>query len=358
MTKPFYKCDPFNFVPLSRTPWAGKQISDLKKNYFSKETNRIPNLIGESWEVSTDGQFPSKIKNEKNELVGLSDLLKLNPKFILGQESYGKYGSHFPLLLKWLEANDTLSVQLHPSNSNARLKQNECGKPEAWLVLNAEEGSFVYLGFKEGLSQEEIIENLRNDEAEKCLHKYTPNKFDFISVPPGCVHAVGPGVLLAEPQYVLPEKIGKTWRISDWKRLYSEDGKLSPLGKPRELHVEDSFSSINWSLPRGVNLEQLLIKKMHSQDEFLGDKNNPFALKIYCGSAKGKEEYTHAQLLPYTFSIFTVWAGQATLSSGSDVLSLSGGESGFICAEAKNVKVTLEENGCIAFFSLNDQFCF
>jgi mannose-6-phosphate isomerase len=256
------------------------------------------------------------------------------------------------LLLKWLEARDLLSVQLHPDNLNSFLKENECGKPEAWLVLNVEKEGFVYLGFKEELSKTEIIKCLQNDEPEKCLHKYQPKKFDYISVPPGCVHAVGPGVLVAEPQYVLPKKVAKTWRISDWKRLYDEQGKLSINGKPRELHGKESFSSINWDLPHGQQLEKLLIQNIENDHSFLGDIYNPFALKLY--HSPGVYLYSH--LFPHTFSVFTAWGGNVTLSTAQETLHLTGGESGFICASTGDVRVKLEDDderkASVAFFSL------
>ncbi len=357
MTKYFYKCDPFNFVPFIRTPWAGKQISELKKKYLACDDggSLIPEFIGESWEVSTDQQFPSKIEIEKDKFISLTDLITKIPENILGKKNFHKYGAHFPLLLKWLEANDLLSVQLHPSNSNSLLKENECGKPEAWFILNVENQGFVYLGFKEGLSKEDIIYFLKNEEPEKCLHKYYPKKFDYISVPPGCVHAVGPGVLVAEPQYVMPKKIAKTWRISDWKRLYDEQGKQSSTGKPREVHTEESFSSINWNLPQGKALEKLLIQNIKSNIPFLGDKNNPFALKVLIGAGN----YCYSHLVKNCFSLFTVWGGKVTLSFKEEVIILKGGESGFIFADIDDVQVKLEdtvEQGCIGFFALNEEF--
>lgn len=360
MNKSMYKCDPFNFVPLTRTPWAGEQISRLKRKFFPENKDKIPELIGESWEVSTDAQFPSKIfisdqtQQELNsEFISLNNLLNANAINILGEDTYKKYGAHFPLLLKWLEANDLLSVQLHPANSNPQLKENECGKPEAWLVLNVEKNGFVYLGFREGLSKEEILTCLKNDALDKCLHKYYPRSFDYISVPPGCVHAIGPGVFVAEPQYVLPKKIAKTWRISDWKRLYNSEGKLSPNGKPRELHAEESLSSINWNLPCGIELEKLLIRHIKSNELFHGDKNNPFALKIYNGT---NQSHKYAHLIPNSFSLFTVWQGKVTLRNDKEILHVKGGESGFICASTQSINILLEEQASIAFFALNELF--
>lgn len=343
------RLDPFNFVPITRTPWGGSAIPELKRRYFSAET--LPARIGESWEVSTDSQFPSKVLGTEQTLTAL---LHENPHSLLGAEVAARFGAHSPLLLKWLQASQVLSVQVHPDNKNPLLSAKECGKPESWLVLEAHNGAFVYLGFQEGLTQEEILVHLKNDEPEKCLHKVFPKKFDYISVPTGCVHAVGPGVLVAEPQLVMPNRSGKTWRISDWKRKYDEKGAESENGKTRETHFEESLSAIDWTLPRGVQLEKLLISNCSHDTRFVGTERNPFAVHLF--SKEGRFEYT-----PFTsdqFSLFTLWSGSAAfIGDGGKTTVLRGGESAFVPARSTKLKFELKcERGfepAAAFFSLN-----
>ncbi|APJ02947.1 type I phosphomannose isomerase catalytic subunit [Silvanigrella aquatica] len=351
----FYKMDPFNFVPLIKTPWAGKKIAELKNKYFPNSLHLIPLSIGESWEVSTDSVFPSKISLPENEIVTLEELLKRDGKRILGHTISEKYGEHIPLLLKWLHADDLLSVQLHPKNNNPQLKENECGKPESWLVLDVEKNGYLYLGFKEGLSREQIIHYLLNDQPEKCLHRFEPQKFDYISVPPGCVHAVGNGVLVAEPQYILPKKSGKTWRISDWNRLYDENGYKSDKGKPRELHVHESLDAIDWNLPQGNNLEKLLVHKLQHDSVFLGNHYNPFAVQVFCH--EGQERYH--PLIKDSFTIVTVWSGKLVLTSDCDNIAMCAGESALISSDSQEVLLTLlkqgDDNPCAAFFALNEE---
>ncbi|WGL58934.1 class I mannose-6-phosphate isomerase [Pigmentibacter sp. JX0631] len=355
MTTQFFKVDPFNFVPILKTPWGGTQISLLKKTYFPEFKAKIPDFIGESWEISTDKNYPSLILMNGREKIPLTDLLQQNSSMILGEKIANKYGAHSPLLLKWLHAKDNLSVQLHPKNGNPLLNESECGKPESWLVLNVEKNGYVYLGFKPDLSKEEIIENLLKDDLEKCLNKYYPKMYDYISVPPGCVHAVGPGVFLAEPQYVLPKKSGKTWRISDWKRLYDENGKLSAYGKPRELHVKESLGAIDWNLPRGKELEKLLIQQMENGKIFLGNTYNPFSLQIFYNTQKNG--YTAIE--KDSFTLATVWAGEVTLETKYDSITLQGGESLLISADVKSLSINMiekyREQPKIAFFALNDE---
>ena len=134
MSLPFLKFDPYNFVPVSRTPWAGQLIGTTKIRALPAPQSGWPERIGESWEVSTDAQFPSKVTNaaaDAGQNVFLGELLKNDPAWFLGPGLAEKFGSHCPLLLKWLNAKEPLSVQVHPAHTHPLLKAEECGKPES-----------------------------------------------------------------------------------------------------------------------------------------------------------------------------------------------------------------------------------
>lgn len=358
---PFLKVVPDNFVPLSRTPWGGRRIADLKRDSLSQEGWTFPDRVGESWEISTDAQFPSVLnpkgsRGRAEAHVTLQNAFEHAPVELLGHRIATRFGAHSPLLLKWLHAQEVLSVQLHPRNENPLLGPTECGKPESWLVLDVEPGGYVYLGFQEGVTQSEALALLRRGEMDRCLHRVDPKPFDYISVPPGCVHAVGPGILLAEPQFVLPGKAGKTWRLWDWARLYDEAGNQSPRGKPRELHLDMGLEAIDWTLPHGNALETRLVRSLAQRTLARATPDNPFPVQVI------KDGGTHLipPLVPHQFSLFTVWEGQALLAQENgqgEPVDLRAGESCFVGASAGTVTVTLSPRSstppAAAFFALD-----
>jgi mannose-6-phosphate isomerase len=347
------KTNPQNFTPLTRTPWAGQEISRIKKTYLCRD---IPERVGESWEISTNIDFPSSVLLEKTE-TSLQEIIASNPTAILGTQFAASLGSHSPVLLKWIEANSPLSVQVHPNHSHHALKHNECGKPEAWFIIAAEPNAHIFVGFKEGLSQKDIEDALCSDNVDRVLHRITPTANQFIAIPPGCVHALGEGVLVAEPQVVLPQKSGKTWRISDWKRSYNAQGIEDSAGQPRELHTSLALSAINWNLPRGKKLEDHLIRHLKPFHAFYGDNVHVFGAQLYTKSGN----WQHTQIHTNTFQVVTMWSGKASLriSNSNEEISLTGGESAFISASARcidlNLQISHNQEPALAFFSLNPE---
>jgi|GEM_PF-398447 len=342
--------DPFNFVPHTRTPWGGKRIPELKAAGLGVPRASLPTHVGESWEVSTDASFPSRVTNLGGAALG--DVLREHGAALLGPETVSLFGqTHCPLLLKWLHADDVLSVQLHPGASHPQLGSGECGKPESWLVLEAEPGSHVYLGLAEGASEQEVHSAFTRGDPASVLFRYHPRVGEILSVPPGLVHALGPGLLLAEPQFVLPGKTGKTWRLSDWNRRYDDAGMRDPNGKPRELHVEQAFSSIDWGLPRGTaGCAKLVVPA--GQGRFTGNNVNPFSTCVFTEPG----EHRYDSLEADGFSLVTVFAGTANIvpRSGGKGVSLRAGESAFLGASARGADVFLSNGMEIAKSTAHD----
>lgn len=216
-----------NFTPLSRTPWAG---ADLGRRYKSHVPGAAGARIGESWEFSCDPAFPSRVMATGASLQELIDAHRV--------EALSAQQRHCDVLVKLLNAQEPLSLQVHPRDDDSYLTADECGKPESWLVLAAEPGAGIYLGFSRAHSKGELRAALQQgDAAKELLHFETVQPGDYFELEPGVPHAIGPGVTLLEPQRVRAGKTGKTFRMWDWGRVVD--------GRPRELHVAQSLRLVD-----------------------------------------------------------------------------------------------------------------
>jgi mannose-6-phosphate isomerase len=185
---------------------------------------------GESWEISDHPVHRSVVEGDGRTL---RDLLTRDPEALLGATRPGP----FPLLVKFVDVCDRLSVQVHPDDEAAgRLWPGEGGKTEAWFVLAARPGSRVYAGLLPGVDEARLRSALAAGKAAECLHQFEPQPGDCLSLPAGTVHAAGGGVLLAEVQ----QTSDATFRLYDWDRN-------NPSGPPRKLHVEEAIACIDWS---------------------------------------------------------------------------------------------------------------
>lgn len=343
---PLIRCSPNNFTSLERTPWAGTAITQIKGPLLSALKLTYPDLVGESWEVSTDSTFPSHTPKGF-----LSESLKQAPPGAWGLwEPYARKG-HLPLLLKWLEAKEPLSVQVHPPLT-ARLSPPNCGKHESWLVLQAKPEGYVYLGFQKGVKAKDVDHALTQGDIESLLYKFCPQPYDYISVPPGCIHAVGPGVLVAEPQTLWPGRQGVTYRLFDWKRTYNAKGILdtSSQGKPRALHIKESLETLNWSLPCGEDIMDAFVHPMGSSVPFKATPYNGFPCVVF--SEPGL--FTYKPLVANSPTLFTVWSGSLEVDTPQGWEQVSCGESGILPVVDESLAIRLlGESPRVGFFSLD-----
>lgn len=202
--------------------------------------------VGESWELSTSEEFHSI--TESGERLGA--VLARNPVANLGRGAEPQAGASGPvnsLLVKWLDAGDNLSLQIHPEDDYARLGQDEAGKLEAWYVVGHEPGAGIYLGFRSGVGEREVRELLAVDGDLSTLMVFqSVQRGDFVLLEPGTPHALGRGVTLIEPQLVAPGRRGVTYRYWDWRRRYDDSGRPDASGQPRALHVSDALAVTRW----------------------------------------------------------------------------------------------------------------
>lgn len=228
---------PLIFEPILKDRiWGGTKLKTvLKKEIHSDK-------IGESWEISGVPGDISIVANGNFKGWNLEELISQYPIEVLGEDIYKRFDKQFPLLFKFLDAKEDLSIQLHPNDKLARKRHNSFGKTELWYIMQADEGARVVVDFKKGVTQEDYLNHLKTKTLPSILEEIPVKKGDVLFIETGTVHAIGKGVLLAEIQ----QASDITYRVYDWDRVDLN-------GKSRELHVDYALEAINYN-PKQVEL--------------------------------------------------------------------------------------------------------
>ncbi|MDD3080010.1 MAG: mannose-6-phosphate isomerase [Paludibacter sp.] len=222
---------PLKFEPLLKDKiWGGSKLEKL----FDKKAQS--DKLGESWELSGIENDESVVTNGFLAGNSLSELIEIYMGELVGDKIFDTYGLSFPLLFKLIDANENLSIQVHPGDEVAAERHNSFGKTEMWVVLDADSDGQLIIGFKDDCSKEEYLEALQSDKVEDLLQHVPVRKGDVFFIPAGLVHAIGKGVVVAEIQ----ESSDITYRIYDYKRVDAQ-------GKERELHTEQTLDVINFA---------------------------------------------------------------------------------------------------------------
>jgi mannose-6-phosphate isomerase len=226
MADPLY---PLAFDPiLKRILWGGRRLGTI----LGKPLGEY-NDYAESWEVSDHRDDVSRVSDGPLTGATLREILHQRGDELMG--SAVKARSQFPLLVKYLDAHQVLSVQVHPDDVLGRRLANDNGKTEAWVIVYAEPGSLIYAGLRQGVSRAEFAEAIESGAVEPLLHRFEPKRGDCIMIHAGTVHAIGAGIVLAEIQ----QMSDATFRIYDW-------GRVGPDGQPRQLHKSESLEATDF----------------------------------------------------------------------------------------------------------------
>jgi len=229
MNPSFY---PLTFYPiLKERIWGGTKL----KTYLNKPITS--DTIGESWEISTVENDVSVVSNGSFKEQSLTDLINNFPEAILGTKVYEQFGKQFPLLFKYLDAREDLSIQLHPNDAMAKKRHNSFGKTEMWYVMQADENARLIVGFKEKSSQEEYIKSLNSKTLLDILDSKKVKKGDVFFLETGTIHAIGAGIVIAEIQ----QTSDITYRVYDFDRVDAN-------GNTRELHIDLALEAINYDV--------------------------------------------------------------------------------------------------------------
>ncbi len=304
----------FNKVFIEKV-WGGREFE-------SKLGMKLPEnkKIGESWEISAHPNGMSTVENGFLAGRTLQEVYDEYKGALVGEKVYREYGQTFPLLIKYLDVNDRLSIQVHPDDEVALKKHNELGKSESWYIMEASDDALLIMGMKEGITKEKFLEKAENNDFTDMFEEITVKKGDLIDINPGMVHASLKGsVLFAEIQ----ENSDITYRIYDFDREEN--------GKKRELHIRDSAEVIDFKRKAEVT----------NTDFAKGENRRNIIRKKYYSIDRIKISDTFEDINEDSMIIYSILEGEGSISSNGTVLNIRKGESLLV---PPHIKVILNGN--------------
>lgn len=223
---------PLRFHPIFQCRvWGGVKLKDILEKNIAHE------CIGESWELSDVSGYPSVVANGALAGKTIKELIKTYQGQLMGEKIYQQFGSQFPLLIKFIDAREPLSIQVHPNDELAKKRHDCFGKNEMWYIMQADQGAELIVGFNQMVTREQYLRWSKRGGIEKYLNKISVQRGQVYYLPAGRIHAIGAGILVAEVQ----QTSDITYRIYDYDRT-------DKIGRPRELHVELAADAIDFSL--------------------------------------------------------------------------------------------------------------
>ncbi len=286
---------PLFFEPiLKRIRWGGRRLGTELGKPIGSETD-----YAESWEVSDHGDDQSIVTAGEYAGWSLQKLVSERNREVFGRHA-GR--TQFPLLVKFLDANDRLSVQVHPNDEQAKhYDPLENGKTEAWVIVHAEPDSQLYVGLHDGIGPDELASHLQAGTVEQILHTVTVQPGDCVFIPAGTIHAVGEGIVLAEIQ----QSSDLTFRLYDW-------GRLGADGKPREIHIDAAVKCTNFEMgPVDPVAPQELQTGTHRIEELV--RGDFFVMQRHTLASGTSAQFTTDD----RFHVFCVLGGSGELADGS-----------------------------------------
>lgn len=222
---------PLKFQPiLKERLWGGTKLKDVLGKPIASD------ITGESWELSTVKGDVSIVANGALAGTSLQDLIDQNAEQLLGKSVVARFGADFPILIKFIDAKQDLSIQLHPNDALAKKRHDSFGKTEMWYIMDADPGAKLIVGFNKDVTKEEYAKSLGNDTLLDLLNYEQVGEGDTFFINTGKIHAIGAGVLLAEIQ----QTSDITYRVFDFNRR-DKNGNL------RELHTDLALDAIDFS---------------------------------------------------------------------------------------------------------------
>jgi mannose-6-phosphate isomerase len=315
---------PLLFEPIFKERiWGGTKLKEvLNKSYDGSQ-------IGESWELSTVDNDISVVVNGAFEGMNLNQLIEKYPTEVLGIKTIQYFGNNFPLLFKFIDAKEDLSIQVHPNDALAKERHNSFGKTEMWYVMQADEKARLVVGFKDKTNKKEYQEHLENKTLVAVLNEAPVKEGDAFFLETGTVHAIGAGVLIAEIQ----QTSDITYRLYDWDRVDAN-------GVGRELHTDLALDAINFE-PTNTKLYYEVVKnKSVNLVECPFFKTNILQISDIYNWKKTKESFTVLMCTEGSFTI-NMLHFKAEFKKGDTILIPAIIDSFDIIGEASLLEITI-----------------
>jgi len=308
------KLYPLKFEPIFKDKlWGGQKM----KSVLDMDFKSLPNC-GEAWLLSGVEGNQSIVSNGFLEGNELNELVEVYMDNLVGGHAYNQYGNEFPILVKIIDANAWLSIQVHPDDNLARKRHNGSGKTEMWYIMGADEGSQLISGFNKKTNEEVYLQHLENNTLEEIMNFEKVKKGDVFYIPSGRVHALGPGILLTEIQ----QTSDITYRIYDWERIDAS-------GMMRELHTELALEAIDFKVHK--NYKSPYVLQANKTVNLVESAH--FTTNILQLDKPIRKDYSELD----SFVIYVCTQGSLILENNSIKTIVSSGEAVLIPAELEHI---------------------
>ncbi len=306
---------PLKFQPiLKERLWGGTKLKEVLNKPIKSD------ITGESWELSTVSGDISIVSNGNLANTSLSELIDTYPELLLGKSVVERFGKEFPILIKFIDAKQDLSIQLHPNDELAKKRHNSFGKTEMWYVMDADVGAELIVGFNKEVSKAEYVKSVAEDTLLEILNYEPVTEGDTFFINTGKIHAIGAGVLLAEIQ----QTSDITYRVFDFNRK-DKDGNL------RELHTQMALDAIDFERKNDFK-----IKYSATLDTTNSMVDCPYFKTNFLNLTKDFEQDTTQR---DSFTIFMCVGGKATIQTAEGKVALMKGETVLVPALAKTIHI-------------------
>ncbi|MDP2525288.1 type I phosphomannose isomerase catalytic subunit [Maribacter dokdonensis] len=310
---------PLKFKPiLKERLWGGTKLKEV----FGKPIES--DITGESWELSTVPGDISVVANGSLEGKSLQELIDSNGEELLGKSVVERFGKEFPILIKFIDAKQDLSIQLHPNDALAKERHNSFGKTEMWYIMDADPKAELIVGFNKDVTKEEYAESVANDTLLDLLNYEQVKEGDTFFINTGKIHAIGAGVMLAEIQ----QTSDVTYRVFDFNRK-DKDGNL------RELHTDLALDAVDYE-----KKDDFKVSYSQEKNEVNTMVDCPYFKTNFIELTENLELDT---INRDSFTILMCVGGEAKISTAEGEVAIKSGETALLPASTQ--KISLQSTG-------------